>query len=134
MNRELKFRLWRNNKKKMYFVTNLNFLMQGFEDSYEVEADYFDNDNEPYIIDNENNILEQYTGLNDKDGKEIYEGDIVQSTNHHPDKFEIRFVEGGFCAWWGNDEFPIDINHFYDSKGCCIKVIGNIHENPELLN
>jgi uncharacterized phage protein (TIGR01671 family) len=76
---------------------------------------------------------EQFTGLHDKNGKEIYEGDIIRSKNHHPEKMEIRFIEGGFCAWWGSDDYPIDIYHFYNSKGCCFEVIGNIHENPELL-
>ena len=75
----------------------------------------------------------QFTGLHDKNGKELYEGDVIRSKNHHPEKMEIRFIEGGFCAWWGSDDYPIDINHFYDSKGCCFEVIGNIHENPELL-
>lgn len=78
-------------------------------------------------------INELFTGLLDKNGIEIYEGDVIRTKSHHPEKMEIRFIEGGFCAWWGNDDYPIDIAHFYDSTGCCLEVIGNIHENPELL-
>ena len=82
-------------------------------------------------------ILEQFTGLRDKNGREIYEGDIVKAAGHNPENYRIEFREGGFCGVWGegDDEwYPVDINHFYDSTGCCIEAIGNIHENPELLN
>lgn len=76
---------------------------------------------------------QQFTGLLDKEGRRIYEGDLVQSKDHNPSIMEVRFVEGGFCAWWGSDDYPIDINHFYDSLGCHITVIGNIYDNPDLV-
>lgn len=75
----------------------------------------------------------QYTGLKDKNGKEIYEGDIVKAEKWKPKHYEIAFIEGGFCAIQGDCNYPIDINHFYDSKGCMIEVIGNIYDNAELL-
>lgn len=74
----------------------------------------------------------QYTGLKDIVGKEIYEGDIVHSDDHQPPRYAIEFIEGGFCATHELIKgYPIDINHFYPSVGCAIKVIGNIHDNPE---
>jgi uncharacterized phage protein (TIGR01671 family) len=79
-------------------------------------------------------VLEQFIGLHDKNGKEIYENDIVKADGHNPSNYQIEFIEGGFCGTWnGGEGYPLDINHFYGSAGCSIRVIGNIHESPELL-
>ena len=79
-------------------------------------------------------VFMQFTGLLDKNGKEIYEGDIVQAKNHQPSNYLVEFIEAGFCCRNPSlDKFPIDLNHFFPSKGCEIEIIGNIYENSELL-
>jgi len=76
----------------------------------------------------------QYIGKEDKNGAEIYRGSIVKSDIHNPKTFLIDFIDGAFCATHPKIKYyPIDIMHFYDSTGCCIEVIGDIHTNPELL-
>ncbi len=76
----------------------------------------------------EGGSLMQLTGLKDKNGVEIYEGDIVKASN---ETFIIKHWMGNFCMCSGSDAtgFPI---YPYNVTGI-VEVIGNIHENPELL-
>lgn len=74
----------------------------------------------------------QYTGLKDKNGKEIYEGDILLYLKKS--KRIVSYKNGAFIRYYGN----YNIYLLYDSlieNGCLVdyEVIGNIYENPELL-
>lgn len=93
-----------------------DFVKNTFQLLMPVDDDY------PYIVDA---IIMQYTGLKDKNGKEIYEGDIVDTENGI---YEVLWYGEGACFRFhilGSLESPLN----YDD----IKVIGNIYENPELL-
>jgi hypothetical protein len=77
-----------------------------------------------------NCIIEQYTGLKDKNGKEIYEGDIVDDGYSRICKIRWSEKYAGFKAVNENDGYGTNI-WFVSKYG---EVIGNIHENGDLLN
>ncbi len=132
--RELKFRAYSRGKKKFYYFT-LNDLACD-------DAGFAETRN---AIQNETDASEdeQFTGLKDKQGKEIYEGDIIK--RHAFGNREINGKLGIVVYDEVEMEFVISIaktnapeGTFYDYDGRTfnpseIKVIGNIHENSELL-
>lgn len=67
-----------------------------------------------------------FIGLTDKNGKKIFEGDIVKYKNNSPCK--IAYIDSQFVMMWKN--FYRNFEQVYDDE---IEVIGNIHDNPELL-
>lgn len=85
------------------------------------------------------NPLMQYTGLKDKNGVEIYEGDILKEHPRYPgdsDKYwEVTYAKDK--AYFGMDSLDElhrgDICGIWQFYSNCLEVIGNIYENPELL-
>ena len=115
MTREIKFRAWDTLSKKMINDV-LNLRNQ-------------EHNNFGSVLKDKTKIVMQYTGLKDKNGKEIYEGDIVLDVVDN-EIWEIIFKEGSFCI--GKDNKEEDTLYPQRFPGRYI-VIGNKYENPELL-
>ncbi len=118
MNREIKFRAWNNLENTM--VDCINWTMRHLSTNNETDFK-----------------LMQYTGLKDKNGVEIYEGDILHCIGEDCCGKKQNFKEtveynSELCKYniggdWGyRGETFMDLYQF--------EVIGNIHENPEILN
>lgn len=83
----------------------------------------------------------QYTGLKDKNGKRIFEGDLVRilgdQTNENWKRVDytalIAFIDGGFCALDGTIEDHGFRRYGLSRMDFSLEVIGNLHDNPELL-
>lgn len=129
MNDRFKFRVWNTISKKLRNVTQITLDSRQHGCFSEIEdMETYNLPHQPHLI------LEQCTGLEDKNGKLIYEGDIVQhDTAAGPKCWPVVFRNGCFVllyesgdAWLGKV-----IEHCpYDSG---VVVVGNIHETPELL-
>jgi len=128
MNNRLKFRVWSVNDRRFiksiyhdhadcYIFINAMYgnpvILSKYGDEVELdEKDY---------------VIQQYTGLKDKNGNEIYEGDVIRGMHD--------FGPAGFhsvtCSVRWNNEVGYQWNYWDLST---TEVIGNIFENPELIN
>lgn len=118
--REIKFRAWEKKLKHMITVTDIDFESKMINKSSVWR--FFDE-----------LVLMQYTGLKDKNGVEIYEGDVVKG--HWWDKGEkhrhigrVALVMNAYKVRGVKQYFGID-----DDLNPTYEIIGNIHDNPELL-
>ena len=133
MNREIKFRAWDKHINKMYPVNVLGIYdncswQHGFGYFHNTQDWYGE---EGFVIDP---ILMQFTGLTDKNGEEIYEGDILQWVSSNPfSKGEVRNVQVNYvqAQFWCQGTIGVYLAELLSNEKC--KIIGNIYENPELI-
>lgn len=129
MSREIKFRAWDKKEKRMMVVPRINFGDDGTGKTIILEyksEDGFDIG----LVAGENCGLMQFTGLLDKNGKEIYDGDIIHLVSsfgadrgNHEVSLEVYTADRGedYGYWW------------YSFLPNYVEIIGNIYQNPELL-
>ena len=121
--REIRFRAWH----KQYYK------MHGWE--WVKELDYPFHESSGHIEDRDGPfadsmcIVMQYTGLKDKNGREIYEGDILQDTESKENGIVV-FSRAAFQVEFKDELWPFDDLDGIDRYGV---VVGNIYENPDLI-
>jgi hypothetical protein len=119
MNKSIKFRLWNGHSMEYNVLAGASgiFYVEGLGSKDWVTVVNF----------SENTPVMQFTGLLDKNGKEIYEGDIILITGR---KTYVFFRNGSFMYWIDSQSY-LELSQSYSLDD--IKVIGNIYQNPELL-
>lgn len=147
MSRPIKFRVWdKENKRFGYIHLSENKIALPSTDWINKECGFIDDDtgNLQTIIFNNIEGFQQFTGLSDKNGKEIYEGDILFIN----EGYEKAIVKFGKYYSGNNYHMGFYLKKYYDfgSDKNCINITlnyiemhsseikGNIFENPELLN
>ena len=122
--RDIKFRAW-NSVLHEYRTLDMNSGKQNLGMGFEAMEGI--GSNITTIYHSFGDVMEQYTGINDKNGVEIYEGDIVKVVSQYwgqlGNKYEVTFESGSFL---------VPTTTLYAIKGSVV-VIGNIHENADLL-
>lgn len=114
--REIKFRAWHKEHKLMFEVFGFDVnTIYPWQRECDPEI--------PIAPDAEDCTLMQYTGLKDKNGKEIYEGDIVETKYSY---YRIYYFNG---HWFAENDFLSDV---LLEPEC--NIVGNIYENPELVS
>lgn len=137
MSREIKFRYHSNADRKMYQLSLLELCTHLKKDPCVYVGSHvpskFSEDRRVQRY-SDGHVM-QYAGLEDENGKEIYEDDFLEVETYEGEKHIVRviFDDGCFCyiSYLGDlRTYPLRDFLFNGSK---LRVIGNIYENPELL-
>ncbi|MDH6351904.1 YopX family protein [Brevibacillus sp. 1238] len=130
--REIKFRAWDNVKDQMYYLGEEDSVVFTFNSVGIVATDITENEEEFKTLHHLQYM--QFTGLRDKNDREIYEGDILGKTS------ETSGLSYRYTVEWDseNARFMARGKHFQelvsDSLERCCEVIGNVWEDGGLLN
>lgn len=125
MSREIKFRAWDVEEKEYYYDAEYTYdFLCSSRGCYAASFGELLEHPERYEV-------EQYTGIKDKNGKEIYEGDILKIPVY--DRVYQVVYRKWDCSFVCENDEDEDIVHIFDSFPQDYEIIGNIHENLELL-
>lgn len=150
MNRVIKFRAWDKKVKVMVLLDEMWLCVEYSSLAFSSSQDEYQGicawPAEAYNSEKEDQIFMQFTGLTDKNGREIYEGDVVR-VKAHSDWYEpiktkgyadikVEWYEKSAGFWpFIHDDCALGMKKYYMSNDDVIdcEVIGNVYENPELL-
>ncbi len=118
--REIKFRVWDKYRKRFCEWREACALVETENSETQMRIGIIELNNN----DESSYIFSQYTGLKDKNGKEIYEGDLVKDGYNH--KYEVFYINGEFALVYPENGTYFQRAYSYANEFC--EIIGNIYE------
>jgi uncharacterized phage protein (TIGR01671 family) len=131
MNRVIKFRV--RDRETKAFIGYEMLMPDITNDAWKWACSYGGVDWQSGIYDGAYHLREQFTGLLDRNGKEVFEGDIIRAECEPNGQKHDQVVEYKDCGYWFTEDFGMDYYPPLKDDDIEIEVLGNIYENPELL-
>lgn len=133
--REIKFRAWHKKHNEIYDVISLKFDYDGILESAVVaDKTFYDQ----RLVKADDLIVEQCTGVKDRKGKEIFEGDIISMRYPRDRRYFTKFIvlkdPRSPRLVFSDERISTELFDLFNDMHDYYEVIGNIHNDPELLN
>ena len=134
--RIIKFRAWHPEWKRFIYFDNLKMVVTNGD--YELKMSEFGGRTCFHCFKSDEVVYQQFTGLMDKNGKEIYDGDFLKILNED----RLKYYENYCHVWHSNfsGSYIVSFNHKYSETSCDLftvnykyEIVGNILETPKLL-
>lgn len=130
----IKFRAWdKENEIYLYNVQDAYDTLSGFVKYDDGEDACYDEDCFGAFLNNKRYDVEQFTGLTDVNGKDIYEGDIVKSNYKYAQSKISQIIMEDGNSYIAGEDLATGNEMLVSDHVNEIEIIGNVHENPELL-
>ena len=131
MSRVIKFRSWVEHEDKISGKNNYSYMQENPEFQGSINAIFATSGKEPLNIYGCKVTYMQFTGLHDKNGVEIFEGDVWQWSENRKHVVEFDVERAGWFPFADDDGCGCCADQVYDPEGG--EVIGNIYQHPHLL-
>ena len=140
MSREIKFRAWDKITKQLVYLNKSTFVNYEVDDKnigFELTLDGLgkESNQKTWLRKPKDYVLQQFTGLKDKNGREIYEGDILKSVTKNIYSIEFNYgkfiLNGNYC----DEMYDFNCSEYRDGQNSSerFEIVGNIFENKDLL-
>ena len=130
--RKFKFRLWDGYRNKFYYTYEKDSIYYSMGRAVDCVNGFFHRLEQ--VQEDPNFVLQQFTGYLDRDGKEIYEGDLVVKYSDDEPVYEVKWIKAysgyQWCLVDTESKYQDEPDDFYGGLGEYLKIVGNVFDKP----